>query len=128
MGTTVGDLQGAHHNFFLGETIYNVYPEALRKEFAWIFAPEERAAARRAAKAKRAARKHAALDAITVTPQDLKTLTDRERPSAQARVPARLGIPHRRRPDGSLIVLRCHVDTVAAARAIVRTSEPHLVL
>jgi hypothetical protein len=105
-----------------------VFPEALRPDYGWIFDAEDRAAARRAAKAKRDARKHA-LDAITVTPQDLVTLTDRERPSAQARVLARLGIPHRRRPDGSLIVLRCHVDTVTAARAIVaRTSEPQLVL
>jgi hypothetical protein len=101
-----------------------VFPEALRRGYEWIFTPEERATARRAAKAKRDARKHSALDAIIVTPQDLKTYTGRERPSAQARVLSRLGIPHRRRPDGSLIVLRCHIDTAASARAIVRTSEP----
>lgn len=106
-----------------------VFPEALRPGSEWLFDAEDRTAARRAAKAKRDARKHAALDAIAVTPQDLKTLTDRERPSAQARVLTRLGIPHRRRPDGSLIVLRCHVETVTAARGIVaRISEPKLVL
>jgi hypothetical protein len=106
----------------------DIYPQALRPGNEWLFDAEDRRAARQAAKAKRTARKHAAVDAITVTPQDLKTLTDRERPSAQARVLVRLGIPHRRRPDGSLIVLRCHVGTVAPSRAIVRTSEPQLVL
>jgi hypothetical protein len=89
---------------------------------------EDRAAARRAAKEKRAVRKHSPEDAITVLPSELKALTDRERPSAQARVLAGLGIPHRRRPDGSLIVLRCHVGTLTPVRAIVRTSEPKLVL
>jgi Domain of unknown function (DUF4224) len=105
-----------------------VFPEALRKSNEWLFDPEDRTAARRAAKHKRAARKHSPEDAITVSPSELKALTDRERPSAQARVLARLGIPHRRRPDGSLIVLRCHVSTVGPARAIVRASEPQLVL
>lgn len=105
-----------------------IHPEALRPGNGWIFDAEDRRAARRAAKANRVARKHSDLDAITVTPQDLKTLTDKERPSAQARVLSRLGIPHRSRPDGSLIVLTCHVDTAAPARAIVRTSEPKLVL
>lgn len=105
-----------------------VFPESLRPGYEWLFDAEHRRAARRDAKAKRDARKHAALDAITVSPTDLAALTGKERPSAQARVLARLGIPHRRRPDGSLIVLRCHVGTGAPARAIVRTSEPELVL
>ncbi len=106
----------------------DVYPEALRPGNEWLYDAEDRRAARRAAKAKRAARKHTATDAIIVSAQDLQTLTDRERPSAQARVLTRLGIPHRRRPDGSLIVLRCHVDTVKPAGAIVPASEPQLVL
>jgi hypothetical protein len=106
----------------------DIYPQALRPGNEWLFDAEDRRAARQAAKAKRTARKHAAVDAITVTPQDLKTLTDRERPSAQARVLSRLGVPHRRRPDGSLIVLRCHLGTAPPSRAIVRVSEPQLVL
>lgn len=106
-----------------------VFPEALNPRYAWLFDAADRRNARRAAKAKRDARKHAALDSITVTPSDLTALTNRERPSAQARVLARLGIPHRRRPDGSLIVLKCHVGNVTAARGIVaRSSEPQLVL
>ena len=105
-----------------------IFPESLRPGNEWIFDAEDRRAARRAAKAKRDTRKHAALDGITVPPTDLVALTGKERPSAQARVLARLGIPHRRRTDGSLIVLRCHVDTLAPARAIVRLSEPKLVL
>ena len=105
-----------------------VFPEALRKGNEWLFSAEDRRAARRSQREARAARKHAATDAITVTPADLKAFTGKERPSAQARALARLGIPHRARLDGSLIVLKCHVDTLAPSRAIVRTSEPKLVL
>ncbi len=41
-----------------------------------------------------------------LTPDELKQLTERERPSWQARQLAHLGIPFRRRSDGTLIVLR----------------------
>ena len=101
---------------------------ALRKDYAWLYDAEERAAARRSRKAKRAARRNSADAALTVSAHELAALTDRERPSAQARVLARLGIPHRTRPDGSLIVLRYHLETVGAGRAIVRIVEPQLVL
>ena len=101
---------------------------ALRRDYAWLYSREERATARRIRKTRRAARRHAADAALTVPAGELVALTDRERPSAQARVLARLGIPHRRRPDGSLIVLRCHLETIGAGRAIVRAAEPQLVL
>ena len=102
---------------------------ALRPAYAWLFLPEERAAARRARKAKRDARKHSADAVLAVPLHELVALTDRERPSAQARVLSRLGIPHRRRPDGSLIVLRCHLDTGKPGRDTLRAdNEPQLVL
>ena len=41
---------------------------------------------------------------------ELVQLTGRRRPKAQARALTRMGIPHRRRPDGSPVVLRIHLD------------------
>ena len=43
---------------------------------------------------------------IALTQTEIAEITARERPTAQARVLAGMGIPYRRRPDGSLVVLR----------------------
>lgn len=48
---------------------------------------------------------------LLLTQQELIELTDKVRPSAQARALDFMGIPYRPRPDGSLAVLRIHVET-----------------
>lgn len=47
---------------------------------------------------------------MILSAQELAEVTARERPSAQRRVLDHLGIPYRRRPDGSLVVMRSHVE------------------
>jgi len=49
---------------------------------------------------------------IVLTDDELVELTKKERPSAQARVLDFMGIQYRPRPDGTLAVLRIHVETV----------------
>jgi hypothetical protein len=48
---------------------------------------------------------------------ELVALTGRRRPKAQARALTGMGIPYRRRPDGSPVVLRIHLDTFSGADA-----------
>lgn len=48
-----------------------------------------------------------------LTETELEQLTNRQRPSAQARVLVHLGIPYLERPDGSLVVLAAHVQPEA---------------
>jgi len=43
----------------------------------------------------------------------VRELTKRQRPAAQARVLVHLGIPFLRRPDGTLVVLAIHVQPKA---------------
>ena len=45
-----------------------------------------------------------------LTPEELRELTGRKRPSAQVRALRTMGIEHRVRPDGSLAVSRSHVE------------------
>lgn len=47
---------------------------------------------------------------MILTPEEIVELTGRTRANAQARVLNALGIPHRPRPDGSLVVARASVD------------------
>jgi hypothetical protein len=47
---------------------------------------------------------------VNLTEQEIVALTDKEKPSAQARELAHLGIPCKPRRDGSLVVLRVHVE------------------
>ena len=49
---------------------------------------------------------------LILTPIELIELTQRERSKAQARALTYMGIEHRIRPDGSLVVLRSHVDAL----------------
>jgi hypothetical protein len=51
-----------------------------------------------------------------LTEQEVFELTLKRRPSAQERVLIRLGIDCRKRPDGSLVVLRAHRDEVLGIR------------
>ena len=48
--------------------------------------------------------------ALNLTPEQLEAYTERKRPTAQARVLDAIGVPYKVRPDGSLIVLRIHVQ------------------
>ena len=43
---------------------------------------------------------------------ELNSLTGKERPSAQARALRQMGIEYRQRPDGSIAVLRAHVEQI----------------
>ena len=54
---------------------------------------------------------------LTLTDSELIDLTKKERPSAQVRVLRHLGIEHRTRPDGSIVVDRGHYDTVVRGAA-----------
>jgi len=47
---------------------------------------------------------------MTLSPDELKELTHRCRPGAQARALRAMGIEHKVRPDGSVAVLRSHVE------------------
>jgi hypothetical protein len=46
------------------------------------------------------------------TPEELAELTNRVRPSAQVRALRFMGIEHRVRADGSVAVMRSHVEKV----------------
>ena len=52
-----------------------------------------------------------------LTDTEIADLTQRRRRDAQARALAFMGIEHKRRPDGSLAVLRAHVEQVLGGPA-----------
>lgn len=58
---------------------------------------------------------------MILTPQELVEYTKKERPSAQARQLDFLGVPHKPRLDGSLIVFW---EDVRAAQGVQRAREP----
>jgi hypothetical protein len=67
---------------------------------------------------------------IVLSEDDVVELTGKRRPSAQARVLDFMGIPYRPRPNGSLVVLRIHVETVETIEGPRRgatLAEPQLV-
>ena len=47
---------------------------------------------------------------LCLSPREVAEVTGKQRPSAQARVLSGMGIPYRLRPDGTLVVLRIHVE------------------
>ena len=49
---------------------------------------------------------------MILSPEELVELTQRERSKAQARALTYMGIEYRIRPDGSVVVLRSHVDAL----------------
>ena len=66
---------------------------------------------------------------MVLTPDDLVALTAKVRCSAQRRVLEALGIPHKVRPDGSLVVLRVAVEVAlghVGSGAPVRRPRLHL--
>lgn len=52
---------------------------------------------------------------LTLSPDELKELTHKQKPSAQVRALRAMGIEHKVRPDGSVAVLRSHVDAQMGA-------------
>jgi hypothetical protein len=63
---------------------------------------------------------------IVLSEQELVALTKKTRPSAQARVLDFMGIRYQPRPDGSIAVLRIHVETPEPAGARLLPPEPVL--
>lgn len=66
---------------------------------------------------------------MVLTDDEIVQLTQRQRRAAQRTVLTALGIEHRVRPDGSLVVLRSHVEKVldsalATAKISVKKNEP----
>lgn len=61
---------------------------------------------------------------MILTAEEVQILTGRIRPSWQARELAHLGIPHRRRSDGTIIVLR--EDVRQDPQRTVERREPQL--
>ncbi len=47
---------------------------------------------------------------LTLTGDELRELTNKQKPSAQIRALRAMGIQHKVRPDGTVAVLRSHVD------------------
>jgi hypothetical protein len=65
---------------------------------------------------------------IVLSEDEVVELTGKRRASAQARVLDFMGIPYRPRPDGSLVVLRIHVETTDGRPPDARLpAEPQLV-
>ncbi len=63
-----------------------------------------------------------------LTADELTELTRRRRGDAQARALRFMGIEHKKRPDGSIAVLRAHVDALLGGKnmhSIIKTAEPN---
>ena len=52
---------------------------------------------------------------LTLSPEELTELTHKKKSSAQVRALRTMGIEHKVRPDGSVAVLRSHVDAQMGA-------------
>jgi hypothetical protein len=64
---------------------------------------------------------------ITLTPEELRSVTGRRRKDAQRRALDAMGVRYAVRPDKSLAVLRSHVEQVLGALpATMRVREPEL--
>jgi hypothetical protein len=57
---------------------------------------------------------------VWLSDDELVEATRRARPSAQARVLGRMGVPFQKRADGSLLVSRSAIETALCGSAIVR--------
>lgn len=67
------------------------------------------------------------MNTLFLTENEVRELTRRERNSAQVRALRRMGIEHRIRPDGSVLVLRSHVDNLlgGTGRESASDNEPN---
>ena len=57
-------------------------------------------------------------DNMFLNPGEITELTGRRRKDAQARILRHIGIEHRVRPNGSLVVLREHVQKLLAGNTV----------
>lgn len=62
-------------------------------------------------------------DSMFLDDEEIAQLTQRQRKPAQSKVLTFLGIEHRRRPDGSLVVLRAHVERMLGEGAAPKKKE-----
>jgi len=60
---------------------------------------------------------------MLLTDKDIAELTRRTRHGSQAAVLRAMGIHHKQRPDGSLVVLRAHVEHLLGGTAPVKVSK-----
>lgn len=58
-----------------------------------------------------------------LTPEELIELTGKQRKPAQARVLTLMGIEHRLRPDGSVAVLRAHVEKLFGGASVAQKAK-----
>lgn len=63
---------------------------------------------------------------LVLTPAEIEALTSHRRSDAQRRELEHMGIPHRARRDGTLVVLRRDVEIQAAGAPKPREPELHL--
>lgn len=63
---------------------------------------------------------------IVLSPKEIEDLTDRVKATAQTRQLTHLRIPWERRTDGSLVVLRVHVEALIAVARRDEKPEPRL--
>ena len=61
---------------------------------------------------------------IVLTTDEIEALTGRHRRDAQIKALRFMGIEHRVRPDGTVAVLKAHIDLVLGGN-VTRTSKPH---
>lgn len=57
------------------------------------------------------------MDSMFLTEDEIADLTKKQRHSAQVRVLRGLGVEHKVRPDGSIVVLRTHAERLLGERA-----------
>lgn len=62
---------------------------------------------------------------ICLTPEEIFEITRRQKYAAQRKVLNALGIEHKTRPDGSLMVKRSDYDTPARPQASKKRVEPN---
>nr|WP_198982705.1 DUF4224 domain-containing protein [Herbaspirillum sp. ASV7] len=65
-------------------------------------------------------------NSLTLTEEEIFEITGYRRPSAQLRALEEMGIPARRRPDNTVMVLRVYVTTRPDADAVPPIPEPKL--
>jgi uncharacterized protein DUF4224 len=63
---------------------------------------------------------------LTLTAAELQELTGKRRCDAQRRALEHMAIPFRARPDGTLAVLRAHVEAIPGATIVPTKREPEL--